>query len=490
MSRPVSDRSERAARTPILRARRIPVDVERMGPAVATMRHPGVGTITGDVQDLSLMGVAVVLPVRNDVDGLLLSGDRLDGLEITVGGRLLYQGSGVIRRLSEESDRQIVGIEVEEPGLDLGELYRTEARQSFAQRLQALESSARDDQISATFKAWVADMRSQLETVREFLRQEELALAGEDRLTREEKEAEYLELLRPRFVAAMERMRDRLNEAVDNLAEHEHAIYRAYCRRHLVPLILESPFARRSLEKPLGYAGDYEMMNMLYRDHAEGETLFGKALNLYATSEVVARANINRIEYLGEKIRRAIAASDRGRVRIASIGCGPAREVSELLQKSPELGERLEVALIDQEDRSIAFCERTLTPLVRTTGLRVQFIRESVRRLLSTKRLGQALGTRELIYSAGLFDYLADRSFQALLQVLWEAIHPGGSLVVGNVAEGNPSRWIMEYVLDWFLIHRSPADLLRLGEGLSPEPTRMEVESEPTGVNLFLVAHR
>ena len=47
-----------------------------------------------------------------------------------------------------------------------------------------------------------------------------------------------------------------------------------------------------------------------------------------------ARANVNRIEYLGRKIREILAASDEQRVRIASIGCGPAREVAALLGRT------------------------------------------------------------------------------------------------------------------------------------------------------------
>ena len=179
---------------------------------------------------------------------------------------------------------------------------------------------------------------------------------------------------------------------------------------------------------------------MLYRDHAEGESLFAKVLNVYATWEDAARANINRIEFLGEKIRKTIAASSRERVRIASVGCGPAREIAALLAARPELGQRLDVALIDQEERSITYCERTLAPFLATTGVRIEFIRESVRKLLTTRQLGEALGSRELIYSAGLFDYLSDRTFSALLAALWGALAPGGTLAV------TVPRWLPERV--------------------------------------------
>jgi extracellular factor (EF) 3-hydroxypalmitic acid methyl ester biosynthesis protein len=276
-----------------------------------------------------------------------------------------------------------------------------------------------------------------------------------------------------------------LSDFASRLSDDQHTHYRAYFRTHVMPLLCASPLLRRAYEKPLGYAGDYEMMNMLYRDHAEGESLFGKVINIYGAQEPAARANINRLEYLGKRIRELTQETD-GRVRIASIGCGPAREITKLLSEQPALGPRLEIALIDQEDRAIAFAERTLGPLAAKHGARVQFIKESVRRLLTTKKLSAALGERDFIYSAGLFDYLNQRSVAALMAALYEALVPGGQLAIGNVAAHNPTRFFMEYALDWFLIHRSPEDLLAFAGALEPAPARMMVDAEPLGVNLFL----
>src|SRR5690606_17648824 len=152
----------------------------------------------------------------------------------------------------------------------------------------------------------------------------------------------------PGLLSRLFSARDQLNALVGDLTEEEHVVHRAYFRLHVLPLLAESPLLRRSYEKPLGYAGDYEMMNMLYRDHAEGNSLFGKALNVYAAREGAAQANINRLTYLGGKIRDVVGRSSRERVRIASVGCGPSQEIARLLTDHPEIGARLDVALIDQ----------------------------------------------------------------------------------------------------------------------------------------------
>ena len=48
--------------------------------------------------------------------------------------------------------------------------------------------------------------------------------------------------------------------------------------------------AARFFHKPLGYAGDFEMMNMLYRNESLGDTLFGQALSRVILDCDAARA--------------------------------------------------------------------------------------------------------------------------------------------------------------------------------------------------------
>lgn len=95
-----------------------------------------------------------------------------------------------------------------------------------------------------------------------------------------------------------------------------------------------------------------------------------------------------------------------------------------------------------------------------------------------------------MIYSAGLFDYLSDRTFRGLLGALYQALVPGGLLAIGNFSAGNPSRWMMEYFVDWFLIHRSPEQLRAHAAALNPTPASVDVDAEPLGVNLFLLVRR
>lgn len=481
--RPPSSRQLRKAER--LRTRRIRVEDLKLGKVVARTEL-GQLRLEAHVEDLSQHGVALVIPTSALGGTLILAGDRLATLVLESTGAVLYEGSGLVRRVSERGADVVLGVELASTGVNLAEVYRHGTRRGFAERLRAADGALRAEQVSSEFKAYVADFRAYLEAMRRFLTSEEKAIEAEDRLTRDDALHQYLAEAAPPFVQRMNLFAAEQSSIVSELGEEQHSIYRAYARTHIMPLFLEAPFIRRAFEKPLGYAGDYEMMNMLYRDHAEGESLFAKVLNIYATQEGAAQANINRINYLCSEIRSLVETNEREKVRLASIGCGPTREIRKLLEEDPKFGPRLDVALIDQEERSIAFCERTLGPIGVRAGAHIAFIRESVRRLLTTRALSQTLGQRELIYSAGLFDYLSQAAFSRLLSTLYEALSPGGLLVVGNVASHNPSRWGMEYYLDWFLIHRAPEELLEMTSLLTPTPSNVEIRSEPSGINLFL----
>jgi extracellular factor (EF) 3-hydroxypalmitic acid methyl ester biosynthesis protein len=461
-----------------------------LGGVTATAQHPTLDQLSGTVADLSIHGLGLVVPQRAKDAFLVLAGDRLSRVSVSADGRVIHEGPGVVRRVSEQADDLSIGVELDAPGLDLSEIYRQSARRTLGDRWKKAHQAARYRDVSMEFKAWVASVRAYLESVEAFLAREERTLANEDLATRRVLESELLDVVAPDVAREIVESSAELARMVSRLSDEEHATYRAFCRGELGGFFAKSPFMRRAQEKPLGYAGDYEMMNMLYRDHAEGADLFGKVLNLYATSEMAARANVNRIEYLCGKIEAAALSRGEGRLRVASIGSGPGHEIRHLLTTKPELGPRLDIALIDQEERAIAYCERSLSRLARSTGARLRIIPESVRRLLAGSRLSSALGERDLVYSAGLFDYLSDRAFGALLSTLYEGLAPGGALMVGNVATHNPSRWVMEYFLEWFLIHRSPSDLLALGNRLASNPGNVRVESEPLGVNLFLCVDR
>lgn len=469
-----------------LRGHRIPL--AGMPAVQASAHHAVLGPLEGQVLDVSLGGLLMSAHCDSDFE---LVGSKIEHLKVWCGSDVLYSGGGTVARQRTAKSGSELGIALDDTTLQIAPIARSAFREDLDQRFaivqHALDSHAH---VSPPFRAWSADLAGDLNKLQTFLDKEDALLETRDALSQAEGRAELQATIGTRVVERMNRAGSELGGLIGSLSPEGHGAHRDYLMNHLSRFFKHSPFMHRAYTKPLGYAGDYEMMNMLYRDHAEGLSTFGRALNVYATSLGVARANINRIEYFRQAITHTASRVQGHRVRIASIGCGPAHEILNILQHSPGLGPRLDVTLLDQDHGAIAHCERTLATAAARTGTHIQTIQQGVRVLLSKSRAQAALATYDLIYSAGLFDYLDDRAFAKLLGSLHGCLQPSGELIIGNVAENNPDRWAMEYFTAWHLHHRTPGKLLELGQLAGLAQANVHVDSEQTGINLFLKANR
>ena len=250
-------------------------------------------------------------------------------------------------------------------------------------------------------------------------------------------------------------------------------------------LIDLSPFAARCFHKPLGYAGDYEMMNMVYRNESLGDTLFGRALSRVVLDSDASQAVRQRMHYLAGKIKAAAArGGPRRPARILSVAAGPAMELQLILRQDPMLLRAgcAEIALLDQDAGALRHAREQIEALAAQAGVEVTLtcINTSIRTVIAEG----LSGSYDLIYSAGLFDYLKDRTARAAGARLVAALAPGGRALIGNFGTANPTRPLMELILDWPLQHRSSSDLRQLFGGIG---TGLTIEQEATGVNLFAV---
>jgi hypothetical protein len=93
--------------------------------------------------------------------------------------------------------------------------------------------------------------------------------------------------------------------------------------------------------------------------------------------------------------------------------------------------------------------------------------------------------TYSLVWSAGLFDYLDDRSFLFLLKRLCSFSASDGEVVVGNFSPRNPDQDYMAFG-GWILNHRTPEQLLKIVADSKIDCESLSINSEEEGINLFL----
>ena len=161
-------------------------------------------------------------------------------------------------------------------------------------------------------------------------------------------------------------------ERAREISEEEVVSHRSFARRQLHPLMMVSPFIHRTFTKPLGYAGDYEMVNMIAGDPLEGPTIYAKNSQCLDSSlRWALQAHRNRIDrlqfYLHNEAERV---SRMGRpLRVLNIGCGPAQEIQRFIRDDP-LASGCEFHLMDFNDETLAYTRRRLSEVAFETKLK------------------------------------------------------------------------------------------------------------------------
>jgi extracellular factor (EF) 3-hydroxypalmitic acid methyl ester biosynthesis protein len=260
-----------------------------------------------------------------------------------------------------------------------------------------------------------------------------------------------------------------------------------YYRKQLSSLVYQSPFATRSLEKPLGYPGDYEMMNLIYRNESMALTLFGRCMEKAFQLHPEPQAVRNRAVYLANHITKYVKEHKGEQLKVLSVASGPAFEIKILIE---EMGaddlERITFYLLDQDLASLKYAQKQLKALANKVDKKVNINLINVR-IKDFLVEGIDHENFDIIYSAGLFDYFADAVARHAGALLTKYLATDGEMVIGNFAIETPNQFGMRLVFDWSLVYRSRKDL-ELVFAFPDYSTN--VEMEPNGINLFCIVKK
>ena len=271
------------------------------------------------------------------------------------------------------------------------------------------------------------------------------------------------------------------------------AAHRAFAQRELHPFTLCAPFVHRTYTKPLGYAGDYEMVNLILRNAMEGPSTYARVLHPFFIRTDAATGHRNRIAKLDDYLRREVrrTVSEGRDLRVMNLGCGPCSEIERFI-RNDSLSERCEFTLMDFNAETIEYARMRLEAACSESGRspRIRFVHKSINDVLR-----EAIRTRDtsmqaqydMVYCAGLFDYLSDKVCARLMQLMSSWLAADGMVLSTNVHPRHTVHAILEDLLEWHLILRTEQEMLALAAPNMGEPT---IEAEEAGVNIFLTQRK
>lgn len=227
----------------------------------------------------------------------------------------------------------------------------------------------------------------------------------------------------------------------------------------------------RIFYRPRGFAGSYDIMEDIYQDHINPTiTQLQMTWDAYILSQISSVAVKHRLEVL-----KQIGVDSRNEdLRFLDVACGSGIAHPILINARRSSG--LDYVGVDQDPGAIEYCQK--------------YVAERDDQFKQYSLIGitkKELGTFDVVWCAGLFDYIKQRSgFIAAARRLVRLADKYA--VIGNMGPYNPSRASME-LLNWKLEYRTRAELDYLGSEIKRKESKVKrtyVKTDPTGIQHYL----
>ncbi|MEM8670534.1 MAG: class I SAM-dependent methyltransferase [Planctomycetota bacterium] len=252
-----------------------------------------------------------------------------------------------------------------------------------------------------------------------------------------------------------------------------------YGREHsLRRIVHEDPFTRRAFDKPRGYAGDAVMMDFIYGRQEDwtrpDASATGQAIFDYTTAAPASEGVRERRCHIADTLDRM--AEDAKGKEVLAIACGHLREAN--LSSAVRRGRFSRFLALDSDPESLDEVES------RYGKFGIQPVQANIRRLLTGRT---DLGSFDLIYSTGLYDYLNESLARRLTTSLFRNVRPGGKLVIANFLPEIRDVGYMEMYMDWHLVYRDRSEMLAIADPiLESEVREIRLRSEDNQNIVFL----
>lgn len=280
--------------------------------------------------------------------------------------------------------------------------------------------------------------------------------------------------------------RDIMNfEKVNLAAGREDRVYklkRLFINR-IRQIFVRGVYIDWSLRKPFGYAGDFKIIDDIYKNNPS-TTGFDRLFDNYFQMSAISVAVRNRKEDFKRAVVNFINNRQNSILRIMNLASGPCRDIQEVLSSNSALCKNATFDCYDSDGKAIEFAKALLA-----NDPKVSFFEENALRI-AVKKNTSADKKYDFIYSAGLFDYFSERVAIRVVRGLKKLLTSEGTLLISNVRDkySNPSVHFMEWTGDWNLVYRDEDNFRRIFIEAGFKENEIDAQYEQQGIMEYIVA--
>lgn len=248
---------------------------------------------------------------------------------------------------------------------------------------------------------------------------------------------------------------------------------------------LKSYFMHRARTWPLGYPGDYETLENIYRA-VPLSTGIGCYLDRHFLATTLGTAVRDRKDLVLELLKKELAV--RTEPGVLDLACGSCREIVELSREIREAKAR--VICVDIDSAALDFAAGRLA-YANFPASQVVFRKYNAIKMINHERNLKEFGMQDVIYSVGLFDYLDDAILSRILQALYELLNPGGRLIATFKDRTRYETYDYHWFVDWAsFFQRTEEDARRILGAAGIPADKLTMQRDRTGAILFFLAAR
>ncbi len=332
-------------------------------------------------------------------------------------------------------------------------------RQAVAGRGHPSELAATPER-PAAFESVLADFRAEMERLK--------VLCAEDPPTQE------VEAHHSQFISVIEQTSQRLKLLEKASGAADLMAMRHRFQKAVLEFLDGSENFRHTLVKPFGYAGDFQLLEMLAGTTCTSRGLayhFDRSQLEYPASEACRR----RIEWISEELSAPMKSGASRLLSILDLGIGAAPIEQRLLRRHPEIS--LCVHAVDWEPAALEYVRHALAGGRHT----VHSWRLNLRDPATMPKVSELAAQADVCIAVGILEALTDAEAVRLLEAVLRSLPAGAGLYAENFVPTHPTRSVMEWFLDFHLSYRSLDELKAVALQAGADPSRMQLKLDSTG---------
>jgi len=257
---------------------------------------------------------------------------------------------------------------------------------------------------------------------------------------------------------------------------------RAAFHRSTHRIFEKSYLVNRARTWPSGYQGDHKTLETVYRNIPLSKGI-GYYIDLYALRSTLAFGVRNRLKMLSSLLKEELKG--RTRPKVLNIGCGSSRELLDII---PEIvNSRTRITCLDSDEDALLFSQNRIS--YTEAASQIGFRKYNALRLFDAETALNDIGKQDIIYSAGLFDYLDSDFLVKVLSTLYSLLNTGGKLVAPFKDAERYRASNFHWITDWDgFKQRTEKDFSAILRNAGMSSDAIQVRRDDTGAIIFYTA--